>query len=79
MVFQRGVSSKPLIFNAKVQQLKKSIRILINEFAQQGDAPETVSPRIIATSPSRKNPNDTAPVVLALGSARQFEANIFSV
>ena len=38
--------------------------------AQQADAPDRISPVIIATTPARKIPVDTRPVILGVGLPR---------
>ena len=40
------------------------------ETAQQADSPDRVSPVIIATTPARKIPGDTRPVILGVGQTR---------
>ena len=54
----------------------KKLGININN-AQQGDAPETASPRIIPTAPSRKIRYDAVPVIFDVGRPHpQFALNI---
>ena len=41
--------------------------------AQQADAPDRISPVIIATTPARKIPVDTRPVILVVGQTREIQ------
>ena len=43
------------------------IKITKVEIAQQADSPDRISPGIIATTPARKIPGDTRPVILVVG------------